>query len=614
MPSKGRAAGVYLQGRLCVGLLVCSLGTYAQSFDNVPTSLVRVHGVVVNAVTHTPLSRALVTSVDRRMAVMTDDKGRFEFDVNPAAANPSNSSALQLRGQVQAPYIVARKPGFRAPNLPALLPLDDLAALKAELRLQLMPEGSISGTAVGAADEVPSGLSVELLRRQLQEGISTWNQVQTQQVDARARFHFGGLMPGDYKLVTTEWVEQVGPMSTTASRPVAGYPPQFYSAGSPGTSAAIIHLSGGQNTVADLNLRSAKYFQVELPVASATPVKNIQVQVASENGPGYTLGFNPKSQKVEGMLPDGVYHLTVVEIGDGNALGTNPNIRVGTGNLNVAGRPVQGAAIALAPGTRITLEVREDFTGPDPDAADAAPSPLPEGSILTANTAPPPAAPQEVDAAPPPPPRPVEVFLTHEDLGNQESNMAMPGYFPSLQLDSRTGSLVFESVLPGRYRVRFNARRGYVASATAEGVDLLREPLVVQPGATGPAISIVLRDDTGSIAGTVTGSTGRPMRAFENYVVAFPMGDEDVAQPAFANWQPDGKFTIANVVPGRYLVLAGEGRPVAFEYRNKAAMKAYESQGAVVEVTSRQTAEASLKPLPPETAYGDPGYVDEVEH
>jgi len=46
--------------------------------DQQPTTI---HGTVVNSVTHTPISRALVYSADNRFAMLTDGEGHFEFSV-----------------------------------------------------------------------------------------------------------------------------------------------------------------------------------------------------------------------------------------------------------------------------------------------------------------------------------------------------------------------------------------------------------------------------------------------------------------------------------------------------------------------------------------------------
>ena len=70
--------------------------------------------------------------------------------------------------------------------------------------------------------------------------------------------------------------------------------------------------------------------------------------------------------------------------------------------------------------------------------------------------------------------------------------------------------LVLENVRPGRYWLKVDPSRGYVASAVAGSADLLRQPLVVGPGGASLPIEIVLRDDGATIEGTVEGMPPAP--------------------------------------------------------------------------------------------------------
>ena len=69
----------------------------------------RIRGVVINSVTHEPISRALVLSPDNSFATMTDDRGRFEFTFTPA--QPEQTTHFRY----QRP---ATEPGLPKPNDP----------------------------------------------------------------------------------------------------------------------------------------------------------------------------------------------------------------------------------------------------------------------------------------------------------------------------------------------------------------------------------------------------------------------------------------------------------------------------------------------------------------
>src|SRR5437016_12712057 len=66
-------------------------------------------------------------------------------------------------------------------------------------------------------------------------------------------------------------------------------------------------------------------------------------------------------------------------------------------------------------------------------------------------------------------------------------------------------SIVLDDVQPGRYWVRVDSSRGFLASITSGGVDLLHHTLVVGLGASPPPIELTMRDDGAQIDGTVEG-------------------------------------------------------------------------------------------------------------
>ena len=578
---------------LCGCIVVAA--AYAQEIASSNGTPVRVHGVVLNAVTRAPIRRALVSSVDQHMAVMTDDKGRFEFEVKSPASRASTNDAV-LSGFYGNVFISARKPGYLPQEMQTEVPISDQDALKAELRMQLMPEATIMGTVSSSSAEPLSGLLVQLLHRQVQDGTAIWQPAQSIQVDARGRFRFGALMPGQYKVITAEWIDRVGPLATVSDKPMIGYPPQAYPNGTTPATAGIIHLGGGQSVAADVTLRAARYYTVDLPVRSDSVATVVGVTVASDSGSGYGLGFNGQPPHVEGALPDGIYHVTVTQSGGSNQQGPLQSILVGTQELTIAGKPVHGPTISPLHGATIPISVREEYTRPDPNdqSTVVTSGPVPD-RVLTG------AVPlQSTDVQegtdgkvapqnpPAPPPRVVDVSLTPVDdvIGMVSSN----------QQDDPGGGTSLANVSPGKYKILANARRGYVASITANGVDLLREPLVIESGAASPALEIVLRDDYATITGAIpaaflkAASLSSPL-----LVMAYPIGDEGGARPVGGLIEAGGKFTISAAVPGTYLVLASQGQAANLEFRNKKAMKAFESRGVTVSLSPGQTQSIELK-------------------
>ena len=152
----------------------------------------------------------------------------------------------------------------------------------------------------------------------------------------------------------------------------------------------------------------------------------------------------------------------------------------------------------------------------------------------------------------------------------------------------------------GNYRVWVAPNHGYVASATSGGVDLLHKPLVVGAGGASAPIEITLRDDTATLDGTVSPipangeSDPNVGRAF---VFCFPLENEiGRLVPGFAG--VDGKFSIQNLPPGRYLVLAFPSPNQNLEYRNEEVLRQYESKGTIVRLEAGQRAEIKVSVLP----------------
>jgi hypothetical protein len=82
-----------------------------------------IRGVVINSVTHEPISRALVFSPDYSFATTTDDRGRFEFTFTPAAPQQTTTFStgtlgpgFQNAASNRPSALMARKVGFIGPN------------------------------------------------------------------------------------------------------------------------------------------------------------------------------------------------------------------------------------------------------------------------------------------------------------------------------------------------------------------------------------------------------------------------------------------------------------------------------------------------------------------
>lgn len=529
-----------------------------------PTS---VHGVVVNSITHAPIARALVYSGDNRFAMLTDGEGHFEFAL-PKPKSDSDSTTYQTTNFYQRLWFMARKPGF----------LDDpngrMSQLETppggELTITLMPEGLITGRVLLSEGDAPTNVNVQLLSRQVQDGMPRWTQAGFAHANSSGEFRFADLQAGTYKLVTHELMDN-DPAATVPGGQQYGYPPVYFPGGADFEAAGTIHLEAGQTVQADIPLTRQPYYPVSVPVANAETNAglNVSVSVQGHRGPGYSLGYDPGKQRIVGSLPNGHYLVEAVSYNQGTS---------GAVRIAVTGAPVDGPGMTLTPNASIRLNVTEEFTGPGPGGTSTW-----SNGKQTFNLHGPRAYLQaRVESA--------------DDLRQASAMLRQP----------RTADdeeLVIEGLQPGRYWLRLDSSRGYVASATMGGVDLLHEPLVVSSGSTTP-VEIRMRDDEAELEGTVTGlptdstagsEAGSPVgiRQPQTFIYCVPLPDSP-GRYAQLGVSSDGKFSSGSFVPGTYRILAFKTMQQRLPYRDAEAMKPYDSMGQVVHLSAGQKATAEV--------------------
>jgi hypothetical protein len=289
-----------------------------------------------------------------------------------------------------------------------------------------------------------------------------------------------------------------------------------------------------------------------------------------EELPGYFLSFNSQTQMAEGFLPNGAYDIRATSFGQPPTSGI--------GRIEVAGRPIKAPPITLIPNGQISVIVRQDFTANDTSNT----SPSSVNRIQTAMQR-----------------RPVEVMLRPVGLQGPSANLKN-------SQDENDDTLVLDNVQQGTYRVVATPHRGYVASMTSDGVDLLRQPLVVGPGGTSQPIQIILRDDAATLTGSISSSNlpgTQPDPDMGFAITCIPLENGFATPAPQMNAFSGAKFTITNLAPGQYLVLASSMTLTNFslrniEYLNPDILRDYESKGTVVTLTPGQKADIQVPLLP----------------
>lgn len=534
-------------------LTICFLFLTIVASAQIP-SATTIHGVVLNSVTREPIGRALVTSQDNRFAAFTDDQGRFSFSVpTPGKGSPGGGVETSISG-IQ---FHAGRPGFlddEGSNLSTSPYSNDNSDLVFTLTPESLIIGRVTLPSAGSFDRI----SVQLYRREVNDGRARWILNGNERTRANGEFRFSGLAAGTYKIFTDELLDRDPSATANADGPQLGYPPAYFPTASDFSSSAPITVASGQTFQAELSPTLRPYYPIKIALPNIQSGSGPSVTVApyNQNGPGFSLGFNGRDQSIEGLLPNGTYTVEAVSYG--------PPTASGVLTFTVHDAPVLTPTLLLTPGQSIPVKVKKEFNAAANDSGSTSSR---SRKFFDGNS------------------------YVNVTLAPAEEFSAHPGP-NTISRGTDTEASRSLTAVAGRYWLQINSSRGYVASATSAGMDLLLNPLVVGPGGSSAPIDIVLRDDPAEIDGTVEDSDPRKRpTSREPVVYCVPLPDSPGTFEQ-ANVQDnageDVSFHCPNLAPGPYRVLAFEHSQDQLEYHNSEAMRPYESKGPVVRVSGGQ--------------------------
>src|SRR6267142_3673357 len=556
----------------------------AQGFDGPAEDASSIHGRVLNRLTNEPISRALVYSPDQQYATLTDDRGHFEFKFPPQGPEPQQnlpgtSDSYVVRSFRR--YLPNDRPNEFQARKPGFLQFENNSfngramTNQPEITLYLIPESLIVGHVNLPGSEGDMRTFLELYRREIREGQEHWVSAGTFRTWADGEFRFSNLASGTYKLLTYEQLDQ-DQFTFVPGGQRFGYPPVFYPGMSDFSAAAPIQLAAGAMFQASFSPARREYYAIKIPVVNAVAGQsmNIIVYPLGHPGPGYSLGYNPAEQLIQGLLPDGNYTLQANVQGQPGSTGIL--------NFAVRGAPLEGPPVNLIPNASLTVNVREEFSSGQ-SVFDEAPEEPAQGTPSSAQL-------RRIN---------VQVMLMPlEEFGSNEGGISQPVE------GSREHSLVIPNVRPGRYRLRVESGVGFAASVLSGGTDLLRQPIVVSMGGSNSPIEVTLRDDGAEVTGTVEDAARMDRRpdqgqavSTQYYVYFVPIG-ESSGQFRQTIGSPDGTFVQTQLPPGAYRVLALESAQEDLEYANEEALRKFESKGQVIHVSARQKERLRLKVIP----------------
>jgi hypothetical protein len=517
-----------------------------------------IHGRVLNQLTKEPIARALVTAAGDEYAALTDDHGQFEIKIVEQAPVSGNvmtnfrvlTSEGLSAGMGNRHSFQARKPGFLPPGPTSGL-TRILSGNSSDLTIYLVPEALIIGHVEVPGTEGEVHIACELYRRTMTEGREDWQPAGTFTSWSDGEFRFSKLAAGSYKVITHEEMDRDARVGAPGAL-LFGYPPVYYPNTTDFSTAAPVTVRAGETAQINLTVARRQYFPVHISVGNAPAGRpmNLSVYPMGHRSPGWSLGYNPMDQAIEGMLPNGSYTLEADAVGESS----------GIANLVVNGRPAS-ATLQLIPNTSITVNIHQEFK-----AAQANPGTALGAIVITGSG----------DREP---------VQAHVSLMPLEPLRRLGHALARPVPGSQGRIMTFPSVRPGSYRVQVLAEGGYGAAIESGGIDLLRQPLVVGFGGGNAPIEITLRDDGAQVPGTVQDETDSAQtQANPSFRYIFLLPAEASAGQMQQIAIPNNNFVFTQVPPGDYLAIAFDQMMQDLPYGNEEALRPLVSKGRMIHV------------------------------
>jgi Carboxypeptidase regulatory-like domain len=279
------AAATRILYRAALLLAVTAIGAHAQSVPKI-TSGYRISGTVINAASSEPVRRAMVVVLSQETdghiveSAETDNDGRFSLDGLPAAKFPLTASK---RGFLTAFY--DQHEGY---NTAIVTGADQDTS---GLVFRLTPGAALRGVVTGDGGDPVDGAKVMLfLKPHGHNPGARITQAGEAATDDTGAYEFDDLAAGEYlvAVMAQPWfalhfvavgVKQKPEAETNPLLDVA-YPVTFFDSTTEETSATTISLSGGSLEEANINLRAlpALHLKVESPLNQENRVAPVNLR------------------------------------------------------------------------------------------------------------------------------------------------------------------------------------------------------------------------------------------------------------------------------------------------------------------------------------------------
>jgi hypothetical protein len=515
-------------------LLLCALSSLALARQQEPAGFT-ISGTVVEHATNRPLGSVLVilsptTARDRQVTVVTAGDGRFTFTNLPAA---KYSLLAQRRGQRDVQ-------GYQGTEGFSTGVVAGPGQVSENLVFALDAPASISGIVVDEDGDPVRQANVVLLRKSVSFGESQVNQMDQKTVGSSGRFRFAHLSPGTYYIAVlaqpwyAQQVQPGVPGAEIARDLDVAYPITYYGDTTNGAAAAPILLAEGASLSVQINIRAVAAIHVPI-VGIDTSRGGMNANVFVEGPGGFLLSVSAPLMGVNNL-----YELT-----------------------------------GLAPG-RYIAEF-QDFRHHEALVTARQTVDLAAGSTLSMQSAAPISVTgQVVFEGLDRPPKGVGVLLSD---GKQFFRAGV----------RQDGSFDFGSraPVPGRYEVYVSsAGEAYVKSVAAKGAAISGGTIEIAEGAS-IQLSVVAAKGAHSKLDGIALKDDKPLAAA--MILLLPQDLNRKLLIRRDQSDSDGTFTLPEIVPGRYTLLAiDDGRELA--YHDPDAIKPYLSGGQLVEFPRKSDA------------------------
>lgn len=530
-----------------IALMFVARPSAAQETSDDAASLYPVKGVVLNSVTRQPIARALVDVQDN--AVLTDNDGNFEFNL-PEGLVQISVKRPGYGGRGRASNHAVRV----GPNMPSLT-------------FTLTPAVLITGQVTLSTSDQADGIRVMAYRRRVINGHQQWMMENTARTNSEGVFRIAGLQAGDYLVYTQPTRDSEGPQARGGA--IYGYPAVYYPGVADIASAGVLTLAAGQQGRADFVLTRQQFYQVTVATADREGGLNLQVHDRSGRQMGLPVHWNVEQGTAEVNLPNGSYFI------EGRR--RRASELYGRVDFTVAGAPVSGLTMTLAPLHAIPVTVRKAFTANTNGGGLVASDSTPENSPSSAGLN-------------------ISLIPVDEFFGQMG---ALGGLRPADGANDGS-SFEIDDVTPGRYWVEASPFEGYVSSITSGGVDLAREPLSVGTGGSSAPIEVTLRDDAGTISAQLVrdpaAGTPAPADVGEQqptFVYAIPLFASS-GSIRMSGMQGSGQVMLPGLAPGSYRVVAFDS-PQEIDFHTPEGLAKYAGMGATTTVEAGGTANVQVE-------------------